>query len=72
MREEKELDYFIPDYFPENLDLVDEINWEDNTQFITLEEAGLEEKELDPFDCIGAGEYNRQYWDGSSSELTEF
>jgi len=72
MREEKELDAFLPDIFPDELDLVDETNWEDNVLFLTLEEAGLEEKELEPFDLIGASEYNRQYWDGSSSELTEF
>jgi hypothetical protein len=72
IHDEKPLDYFIPDYFPENLDLVDQTNWEDNVLFLTLEEAGLEEKELEPFDCVGASEYNYQYWDGSSSELTEF
>jgi len=72
MREEKELDAFLPDIFPDELDLVDETNWEDNVLFLTLEEAGLEEKELEPFDLIGASEYDYQYWDGSSSELTEF
>jgi len=72
MREEKELDAFIPDVFPDELDLVDEANWEDNVLFLSLEEAGLEEKELDAFDLVGASEYNYQYWDGSSSELTEF
>jgi hypothetical protein len=72
MREQKELDAFLSDIFPDELDLVDETNWEDNVLFLSLEEAGLEEKELEPFDLIGASEYNYQYWDGSSSELTEF
>jgi hypothetical protein len=72
MREQKELDAFLPDVFPDELDLVDEANWEDNVLFLSLEEAGLEEKELDAFDLVGASEYNDQYWDGSSSELTEF
>lgn len=72
MREEKELDAFLTDILPDELDLVDETNWEDNVLFLSLEEAGLEEKELEPFDCVGASEYNYQYWDGSSSELTEF
>jgi hypothetical protein len=72
MHEQKELDAFLPDIFPDELDLADEANWEDNVLFLSLEEAGLEEKELEPFDCVGASEYNYQYWDGSSSELTEF
>jgi len=71
MRVEKELDAFLCDVFPDELDLADEANWEDNVLFISLEDAGLEEKELEPFDLIGASEYNSQYWDGSSSELTE-
>ena len=71
MRIEKPLDNFIPEVLNVS-DLVDEMNWEDNTEFLTLEEAGLEESgEWDCFDCIGAAEYNRQYWDGSSSELTQ-
>ena len=73
MREEKPLDAFLPDEIPEELDLADQANWEDNTIFISLEEAGLEEQQdWDAFDCTGASEYNRLYWDDSSSELTEF
>ncbi len=62
---------FLSDIFPDELDLVDQANWEDNVLFLTLEEAGLEERELEPFDCVGASVYNEQYWDGSSSEVTE-
>lgn len=73
MREQRELDAFLPDVMPEELDLVDEINWEDNTIFLSFEEAELEEAQnWDAFDCIGAAEYNRLYWDDSSSEFTEF
>ena len=73
MREEKLLDAFLPEEMPEELDLVDETNWEDKVIFLSLEEAGLEEQnDWDAFDCIGASGYNYLYWDNSSSELTEF
>ena len=73
MRNEKELDAFLPDEMPEELDLVDETNWEDKVIFLSLEDAGLEEvNDWDAFDCVGASQYNQDYWDNSSSELTEF
>jgi len=49
MWEEKELDAFLSDIFPDELDLVNEASCEDDVPFLTLEEAELEEKELDPF-----------------------
>jgi hypothetical protein len=49
MHEQKELDAFLPDIFPDELDLADEANWEDNTLFLSLEEAGLEEKRIRAF-----------------------
>ena len=71
MRNEKELDAFISDTL-EVSDLVDEMNWEDNTEFLSLEDAGLEESsDWDCFDCVGASQYNFDYWDGESSEVSE-
>ena len=32
---------------PKTLDLVDEMQWEDETDFLTLEEAGLEGYDVD-------------------------
>ncbi len=72
MRLQKDLDFFLPNELGEVNDLVDEMQWEDLINFISLEEAGLEERgEWDAFDCIGASQYNYEYWDGESSEVTE-
>ena len=43
----------------ETFDLVDEMQWEDNTEFITLEEAGLEYKDIDTVPAILNKEYFR-------------
>lgn len=43
------IDSFMPDTFPafEEMDLVEQMDWEDNTIFISLEAAGLVEREND-------------------------
>ena len=43
----------------ETFDLVDEMEWEDNTEFITLEDAGLEDKDIDTVPAILNKEYFR-------------
>lgn len=43
----------------ETFDLVDEMQWEDNTEFITLEDAGLENKDIDTVPAILNKEYFR-------------
>ncbi len=43
----------------ETFDLVDEMQWEDNTEFITLEDAGLEDKDIDTVPAILNKEYFR-------------
>jgi hypothetical protein len=41
-------------------------------EFITLEEAGLEESSADSaFDCVGIFVYADWFWDNSSSEYDE-
>lgn len=43
------LDIILPNTFPafEEMDLVEQMDWEDNTIFISLEAAGLVEREND-------------------------
>lgn len=41
----------------ETFDLVDEMQWEDNAEFITLEDAGLENKDIDTVPAILNKEY---------------
>ena len=43
----------------ETFDLVDEMQWEDNAEFITLEDAGLENKDIDTVPAILNKEYFR-------------
>ena len=43
----------------ETFDLVDEMEWEDNAEFITLEDAGLENKDIDTVPTILNKEYFR-------------
>ena len=43
----------------ESFDLVDEMQWEDNTEFISLEDAGLENKDIDTVPAILNKEYFR-------------
>lgn len=42
-----------------SFDLVDEMQWEDNTEFISLEDAGLENKDIDTVPAILNKEYFR-------------
>jgi hypothetical protein len=52
----------------EELDLVDEMQWEDVVEFETLEENGLEESnEDDAFDCNGFYYHSLWFYDGDSS-----
>ena len=44
------------------LDLVDECNWEDHVEFITLEDAGLENtRDRDTVQAAQAIYYNEEY-----------
>ena len=53
-------------------DLVCEMDWEDHTDFLTLEAAGLEEDNSeDAFDCVGEPRHNEWFYDGESSEFTD-
>ncbi len=46
-------------------DLVDEMMWEDLTDFLTLEEANLEERSDDmSMDCVGVARMVEWYLDG--------
>jgi len=40
-------------------DLVDEMQWEDLTEFLTLEEAGLESRDMDTVPAALQNEYFR-------------
>lgn len=44
----------------ETFDLVDEMQWEDNAEYISLEDAGLENKDIDTVPAI----LNRDYFRG--------
>ena len=44
----------------EYLDLVDEMQWEDVTEFLTLEEAGLESKDADTVGAAQRTYYNEE------------
>ncbi len=68
----KALDHFLPDVLPafDEMDLIEQMAWEDNTDFLSLEDAGLEEDNSnDAFDCVGAAMHNDYFYDGESSDL---
>jgi hypothetical protein len=44
----------------DNFDLVDEMQWEDLTYFLTLEEAGLEDATFDTVPACNNREYFRE------------
>jgi len=41
-------------------DLVDEMQWEDLTEFLSLEDAGLENSDIDTIPAINNREYFRE------------
>jgi hypothetical protein len=49
------------------MDLVDQMMWEDLTDFLTLEEAGLEESGSHPDGDSGVCQYVEWFYDGEDS-----
>lgn len=59
-------DNFFPAALPQ-FDLVEEASWEDNVEFLTLEEAGLEEEWDHAFDTESVVDFVAWMTDGEDS-----
>ncbi len=51
----------LPTWEEEELDLADEMEWEDHVVFLTLQEAGLEEEDFDTVQAAQRVYFDEEY-----------